>query len=29
MAASGELKTTLEEAFGGTSPAPKATINLR
>ncbi|HEX4015035.1 MAG TPA: glutaredoxin domain-containing protein [Candidatus Cybelea sp.] len=29
MAASGELKTALEEAFGGTAPEPKQTINLR
>lgn len=29
MVASGELKTTLEETFGGAAPAPKATINLR
>ena len=29
MAASGELKTKLEEAFGGAAPAFKATINLR
>lgn len=29
MAANGELKTKLEEAFGGASLAPKATINLR
>ncbi len=28
MAASGELKTALEEAFGGAPPPPKATINL-
>ncbi len=28
MAASGELKTTLEEAFGGAPSAPKTTINL-
>ncbi|HEY2476493.1 MAG TPA: glutaredoxin domain-containing protein [Candidatus Cybelea sp.] len=29
MAQSGELKTVLEEAFGGSPPAPKQTINLR
>lgn len=29
MAASGELKATLEEAFGSAAPAPKQTINLR
>jgi monothiol glutaredoxin len=29
MAQSGELQTTLEEAFGGEAPAPKQTINLR
>lgn len=29
MAQSGELKTALEEAFGGEVRAPKATINLR
>jgi monothiol glutaredoxin len=29
MAASGELKTKLEEAFGGAVSSPKATINLR
>ncbi|MFZ1016703.1 MAG: glutaredoxin domain-containing protein [Candidatus Cybelea sp.] len=29
MAQSGELKTALEEAFGGAPPEPKQTINLR
>jgi len=29
MAHSGELKTLLEDAFGGAEPAPKQTINLR
>jgi monothiol glutaredoxin len=29
MAANGELKKTLEEAFGGPAPEPKQTINLR
>ncbi|HVN68656.1 MAG TPA: glutaredoxin domain-containing protein [Candidatus Binatia bacterium] len=29
MAESGELQTTLAEAFGGAPPAPKETINLR
>lgn len=29
MAQSGELKTILEEAFGGAPPEPKQTINLR
>jgi len=29
MAQSGELQTTLQEAFGGAAPAPKQQINLR
>jgi monothiol glutaredoxin len=29
MAESGELRTTLEEAFGGTAPERPQTINLR
>jgi monothiol glutaredoxin len=29
MAESGELQTTLEEAFGAAPPAPKQTIDLR
>lgn len=29
MAQSGELQTTLHDAFGGVAPEPKQTINLR
>jgi monothiol glutaredoxin len=29
MAENGELQSTLKEAFGGASPSPKQTIELR